>query len=228
MKSQMGNIMIPLLSGALLVAIIVAALLFWQNQQLVSQLVSSPPPPVEITEEVENVKAEESETQEPPVESKPVVTEKVVYTPNPSWQTYTDTQGGFSIQYPEYEKVGTSTPGKGVGFMNCNQVTGKEICLGGDGLAIHTDYDGGSRRSWFNSKYSDFVSQSYMQDLTIQGINALVVMDGNTGGSTGSWVLIPKGNKMYVFSTYSGWNPETGDKSELTRIKNKLATFKFL
>lgn len=52
-------------------------------------------------------------------------------------------------------------------------------------------------------------------------------MDGNTGDSTGSFVLVPKGSTIYMFTFPSGWNPQTKDKSGLLEIKPMLATFRF-
>ena len=50
---------------------------------------------------------------------------------------------------------------------------------------------------------------------------------GEYQGGTSTFVLIPKNNKMYVFTFSGGWNPITKYK-DFTFIKDILSTFKFL
>lgn len=154
--------------------------------------------------------------------------EKIIYKPDSTWQTYTDTTARFSIQYPSNYKLNDVVTGKSVNFLNCGQSTAGPICTTGYSVNVFDDYDGGSRRAWLNRKQPGFLIEPYFQDALVAGSKALIAMDGNTGGSTGSFILIPKGNRMYLFVFPFGWNPETKEKSGLDFIKQILSTFRIL
>jgi len=162
----------------------------------------------------------------------PITIEKIPYQPIASWQIYTDSQAKFSVQYPKTYKLSSSTPGTSVNFLSCvDDPQRGEICMAGYSIGISYDYDGGSRREWLfnkNPQLKDFLIDPYFQDIMVVNSKALVIMDGNTGGSTGSWVLVPRENMMYLFAFLFGWNPDTKEKPGFDFIKQVLSTFRFL
>lgn len=147
-------------------------------------------------------------------------------TPPLNWQVYTDQEKKFSVHYPQNYKLGTSESDTSVSFLSCNN--NEQICLSGFWITVFNDYDGGSRREWHNKIFPNTLYKPYYEDYPVSGVNALIIMDGNTGGSTGSSLLIPKGNKMYFIAFPGGWNPDTGDKSNIEFIKQVGAGFELL
>lgn len=171
-------------------------------------------------------------TEVPQPSPSPVKIEKIPYKSVASWQTYTDSRGGFSVQYPQSFKLGGTEEINGVYFIyfwSCiERAEGEEpLCMSGYNIQVHSDYDRGSRRVWLQKKYPS-MGNLYIEEVEIQGIKSLIMMDGNIGGSTGSLVGIPRGSKMYVFGFPSGWNPDTKEKPSLDFIKQVLSTFRFL
>jgi len=155
--------------------------------------------------------------------------EVIDYEPMSSWQTYTDSEANYSVQYPESFILGGSNLGRNAYFNSCldDEKLGR-ICLTGFSIVVFDDYDGGSRRVWYEKEHPDFLIDPYYEEVIVDEVKTLIIMDGNSGGSTGSSVLIPKGNNMYEISFPSGWNPETGEKAGLEFFKQVLSTFKFL
>ena len=150
--------------------------------------------------------------------------ERISYTPISSWQTYTDAQGKFSLQYPANYKQGTVTPGSRAEFLSCTN----DICLSGFSISVESGYDGRSRRVWLEKKVPNFLVTPHYEEFLVAGSNALLVMDGNEGGSTGSFVLLPKNDTMYLLSFPDGWKPSTKEKPLLPFIKQVLSSFRFL
>jgi len=195
------------------------------QRQIYPELGEGPTPTPMV---VATLTPEPTATASPQPSPSPVSIEKIPYQPIASWQTYTDSQAEFSVQYPEKQKLGDSSPGKSVYFLSClDDPQRGEICLTGYQIFVYDDYDGGSRREWYTRKFNEPYRPFY-QDVIVAGVKALIIMDGNTGGSTGSFVLIPRGNKIYFFSFPFGWNPDTKEKSGLDFIKQILSTFRFL
>lgn len=162
----------------------------------------------------------------------PTSIEKITYKSISSWQAYTDSRENFSVQYPQDYKLGGTEELNGIYFVYLWSCVGKgggeePLCMSGYDIQVHYDYDGGSRRAWLLEKFPS-MGNLYIEEVEVQGIKSLILMDGNTGGSTGSIVGIPKGTKMYVFGFPGGWNPDTKEKPSLGFIKQVLSTFKFL
>lgn len=167
----------------------------------------------------------QSQNVTPTTSETKLTTETVTYVLNTNWQTYADNPAAYELRFPPgYERGSSSEVGKNLYILNC---TGGN-CSSGYSVAIYNDYNGGSRRTWFNSKHPDSLVNPYYENLVVQGVNGLLIMDGNTSGSTGSFVVVPRGSKVYEFSFPTGWNPQTGEKSGLPFIKEVLSTFKFL
>ncbi|OGG10308.1 hypothetical protein A2154_02615 [Candidatus Gottesmanbacteria bacterium RBG_16_43_7] len=151
----------------------------------------------------------------------------IPYRPQTEWTTYSDQIANFTVQYPQNYKLGGSDPGVSVYFTSCsNDPQRGEICLSGFRITVYDDYTGGSRRAWFETKNPNFLISPYYEDVIVNGLNTPIIMDGNIGGSTGSFALIPKGNMIYLFGFPFGWNPETKEKPGIDTIKQILATFK--
>lgn len=155
---------------------------------------------------------------------------RIAYQPNSFWQTYTGDAFGFSIQYPPNYKLNDPAPPgiTGASFLSCNTFdpTKGQICL--SGFSVSKDaYDGGSRRKWYEKK-NGAPYRPYYEEFMVSGSNTLLIMDGNSAGSTGSVVLIPKGDNMYVLRFPFGWDPETNNTSNVSFIKQVLSTFTFL
>lgn len=206
------------------ILVLVVALVAWDlylRKPNITQPARSPEPAPTI---------QEGERSASPAPTATGTIEKIVYKPISSWKTYKDTQAKFSIQYSEEEKIGDSKPGQSVAFISCQTYPDKrEVCLPSFNVSIHSDYSGGSRRQWFDKKFGKTLFNPYYEDVLVAGIKALIIMDGNTGGSTATFVLIPKGLKtMYLLDFPFGWNPKTGDKSGLAVIKKILSTFAFI
>ena len=183
----------------------------------------TPTPEVVITPTPEPTVAEVSQPS-----PTPITIEKIPYKPISSWQTYTDSQAKFSVQYPPNYKIGASFLGREVYFWSCvNDPKRGEVCLSGYTVRIFDDYDGGSRRAWAEKKFGG-IANPYYEDVLVAGINALIVMESDPGSVSESWVLMPKANKMYVFGFPFGWNHETGEKPDFDFIKQVLSTFRFL
>ncbi len=199
--------------------------IIYQNGQFTKQTSEEPRPtpivetPMPTTTPINDV--EQTTTQ--------VEVESITYNPIPSWQTYTDKEAGFSVQYPETYKYDSSNPGSSVNFLSCvdHGAPMGEICLSGYSIYISDDYEGGSRRVWFERKQPNFLIDPYYEEVVVAGKNSLIIMDGNAGGSTGSFVLIPKGNTMYQISFPFGYIPEGRTDTETKFIKQVLSTFKF-
>lgn len=167
----------------------------------------------------------QNSTPAPTTSDTSLTTEIITYALNTNWQTYADNPAAYELRFPPgYERGSSSEVGKNLYILNC---TGGN-CSTGYSVTIYNDYNGGSRRSWFNIKHPDSLINPYYENLVVQGVNGLLIMDGNTSGSTGSFVVVPRGSRMYEFSFPSGWNPQTGEKSGLPFIKEVLSTFKFL
>ena len=142
-------------------------------------------------------------TTTPQPTSADLPTETLVYKQQPDWQTYTDNVVGFSFQYPaENNKLANS-------------------------VQIYNDYDGSSRREWLKKKFSGY--QPYYMNWVIDGANALVAIEGNTGGSSGLLIAIPKNKTMIVFSaSFVAWDPQTDKLPDLSFYKQILSTFRFI
>lgn len=205
------------------ILVLVVALVAWDiylRKPNITQPARSPEPAPTI---------QEGERGTSPAPTATSTTEKIVYKPISSWKTYNDTQAKFSIQYREEEKIGDSKSGQSVAFISCQTYPDRgEVCLPSFNVSIHSDYLGGSRRQWFDKKFGKTLVSPYYEDVLVAGMKTLIIMDGNTGGSTASFVLIPKGKTMYLLDFPFGWNPKTGDKSGLTVIKKTLSTFAFI
>ena len=171
----------------------------------------------------------------PPPVSKMIIK----YSPVSTWQTYTDSVSGYSIQYndqptPPYNysvEVAKNQPGT---FVTCHIATSgefanKKICPNWFTIKTYTDYDNGSRRDWWTKKFPpDSTCPNYYQDLTIGGKNAL--MGTNDCASWGStFYLIPKNaSTMVVISMYGyARNNKTGEISVNKDFLPILSTFKF-
>lgn len=167
----------------------------------------------------------------------------IAYKYEPTWETYTDEIAGFSMQYnlvPEGEfqmhlKLESSIKGEKAVIFSCNTPTsgpmvGKEICLSGYTIEVKNNYSGGSRREWLRENYTKDLNCSdiYYANVNIAGTNA-IMSTSNCGSFGETYVAIPKGNKMIVYS-FSGFSYDK--KTEKFIIpdyyKNQIATFKFI
>lgn len=212
-----------------ILGIVLAAGLVFAGYKLGQRQIQPGPQPTPTSEVVITPAPEPTVAEVSQPSPSPVSIEKIPYKSISSWQTYTDSQANFSVQYPENYKLQNPIPGKSVNFLSClTDPQRGEICLSGYSITIYDDYDGGPRRAYFEKKRPNFLVEPYYQDVSVAGIKTLVIMDGNTGGSTGSFILIPKGNKMYFFDFPFGWNPDTKEKPGLDFIKQVLSTFRFL
>jgi hypothetical protein len=133
------------------------------------------------------------------------------------WQTYSDSKAGFSIQYSPQYKLNTKEEGKNVNFLFC----GSGNCVSGFSIGLHTDYNGGSRREWLNSKVDLSTYDVTYEDYNVAGVNALIVKASDPGSMGTTYVVIPKGNKVYLYSESSGQESTSGTKTI-------ISTFKFL
>lgn len=151
------------------------------------------------------------------------------YKQNPSWATYSDKVAKFTVQYPPEHKVAdASIEGKEISFWNCglNDPNRGKVCLSGFTLKVYNDYDQGSRRVWLNTKLQLY--RPYYQDLIIDGKKALMAIEGNPGGSSDIFIVIPNGSMMIVYNAgMVAWDPDTSKLPDLTYHKQVLSTFKF-
>lgn len=166
----------------------------------------------------------------------------IKYMPKSDWQTYTDEVAKFSFQYnptpigqySSHQSLGKYQPGQNVMISGCNTppkglTSGYEVCLGLYEFLVYNNYDGGSRRDWYNKNFNIQPSCSlYYSDLSIAGKNALLVTnDCSSWGETS--ILIPNGSQM-IFFTKSGYirDDKTGKITLPDQIQETLSTFKFL
>ena len=145
-----------------------------------------------------------------------------------NWQTLVDQVAKFSIQYPPNYKVAEYSNGSGGYLLGCiNDPNRGELCMSGFSIKIYNNYSGGSRREWLFAQYpniKNFLINPVFKDLNVQNVNVLAVLDTNSGGSTGSWAIIPKGTQIILLTF-----PVGGDISSpgFKSIKQFLSTFKF-
>lgn len=164
---------------------------------------------------------------EPKNQPEDLPTETISYQPNPSWQTYQDTQAGFTIQYPPYYELEERVEGDHANFLNCSGKEGPGFCTSGFRLLIYNNYYQGSRRAWLKRVYPPLY-QPYFQNLIIDNQKALLAIEGNPGGSSALFVAIPNGTRMVVLTmSFVAWDPQTGRLPDLSFVKQILATFKF-
>lgn len=164
-----------------------------------------------------------------PTATSDLPTQNIPFKSNSSWERYDDSVAQFSIQYPTGYKIGEASPGKQVYFLNClvKDKDGKELCMSGFNIQVYNDYNGGSRRSWLTSKFDLY--KPYYKNLTMAGTNALMAIEGNTGGSSSMLIAIPKGSTMLVLSqSFVAWDPDTGRLPDLTYMNEVLSTFEFI
>lgn len=163
----------------------------------------------------------------PKDQSDDLLTDRIRYQPNLSWQTYQDTKAGLTIQYPPYYKLREKVEGDHADFLNCSGPDGLGLCISGFSLQIYHDYNQGSRRAWLKSVYPPLY-KPYFQNLIIDNKKALLAIEGNPGGSSALMVVIPKQKTMVMFSmSFVAWDPDTGKLPDLSFVKQILATFKF-
>jgi hypothetical protein len=124
------------------------------------------------------------------------------------WQTYTDSRAGFSIQYPPDSKVNDKQEGKYVYFTNFR-------------ITVHGNYDGGSRREWLNSKYDLSTYKVTTEEISVAGLNVLIVKVSDPGSMGSTFVVIPNGSTVYLFSKDSG-------QESLDEVKKIVSSFKLL
>lgn len=165
----------------------------------------------------------------------------IQYASKANWQTYTDEVSGFSIQfntnpvqpYNSHQSLGLQQQGKSVSVNGCNTppngpTAGKEVCLEQYSIEIYNNYNGGSRREWFNQNFNnDPNCQKYYSDLSLANRNAMIITsDCSSWGETS--VLVPNGSQMIFFTTkgYSR-NDSTGKIALSDWLQGALSTFKF-
>ncbi|MBI2086482.1 hypothetical protein HYT74_04020 [Candidatus Daviesbacteria bacterium] len=170
-------------------------------------------------------------------EASKVKSEKILYNAMPTWQTYTDTEAKFLIQYPENFSIPISGKGKAVDFRIKDPesifcIPGFEAggCLSGY-IVLINDYDGSSRREWFKKKNPGVISRHEIKEFEISGAGSLLIFNQEFGDPLGAVALIPRGNKMFVIYFY--FSSEKGNGNDviddrLSHLKNILSTFKFL
>lgn len=166
----------------------------------------------------------------------------ISYSPNPNWETYTDSAAGFSLQYPAaptglynfHQAISNAEPGKGLTLNTCNTPTtgpgaGQEVCLKTYDLTVYSNYAGSSRREWFTQNLTSYPDcQVYFADLTLAGQNALVATSNcSSWGET--YILIPDGSRMLAL-TVQGYsrNATTGIISLSAALEETLSTFRLL
>lgn len=201
-----------------------------QDQVIVSQapqpIITSKPilTPVTTSRPTDSTKATDNTEQ-----AEELKTETISYKPDSSWSTYTDKVAKFTIQYPPEHKVSdASKEGQEVYIWSCgfNDPNRGKICSGGFSLRIYNDYDQGSRREWVSKKFAPY--KPYYLNWIIDGKKALVMIEGNPGGSSSMLVAIPNGSQMVVYSKgFVSWDPDTNKLPDLTYQKNILSTFRF-
>ena len=135
----------------------------------------------------------------------PKLTSKYDYA---GWQTYTDSKAGFSIGYSPQEKILDKKEGEFVYFSRYRVV-------------VYSDYDGGSRRQWFNSKFDTSTYQVAYEDYSVFRVNALIIKLSDPGSMGSTNVVIPRGREVYLYSASSG-------SESLDITKQIISTFKFL
>lgn len=167
------------------------------------------------------------------------------YSPKSELETYTDDIAKFSIQYQKAVKqpnsyhqiLGSNTKAGGeVTIQSCHTPQdslgpGKEVCLGQYTLKIYNNYDGGSRRTWLSKNFEYYFNskcQKYYADILIAGKNALLATS-ECGYFGETYILVPNGSQMVVFST-EGYSRENSNGKIFLGdfIKNALSTFKFI
>ncbi len=124
------------------------------------------------------------------------------------WQTYSDSKAGFSIKYSPTDKV-------------LDKKEGEYVYFGEYRMSMNSDYSGGSRREWFNNKVDLSTYTVTYEDYNVAGVNALIVKASDPGSMGRTYVVIPKGSKIYLYSSDSG-------QESTSRVKTIISTFKFL
>lgn len=153
-----------------------------------------------------------------------VVVETISYKENPSWQTYTNAEKKFSVQYPSTSKIDTQTNERVV-FLSCgNYPPHGDLCLRGYSITVYDDYDGRSRREWLLRKFPDLKTYPlYYEEFVIQGKKSLLVGTADTGSNNDVFILIPNGKMMYVYNA-----PGSANKATLVIDKERISTFRLL
>lgn len=163
-----------------------------------------------------------------PQNQTPIPTSAIPTTPQavidqkPNWQTYSDTKAGFSVQYPPNHKVNEKLEREKVTFLNC----GSDFCSDGMAITIYNDYDGGSRRVWLSKKFDLSTYNPYYEDLYVAGVNALFVATRDPASNNTVFVVIPKGNKVYLYTAQGDAIPPS-QTPNLNKHQEILSTFKF-
>ncbi|OGE64135.1 hypothetical protein A3J13_00025 [Candidatus Daviesbacteria bacterium RIFCSPLOWO2_02_FULL_36_8] len=119
-------------------------------------------------------------------------------------------------------KVEKKIEGQMVEFLNC----GGGFCSGSTKITLYSDYNGGSRREWLNNKFDLSTYDPYYGDLNVAGVNALVAATRDPGSNNTTFVVIPRGNKVYLYSAPGDAIPST-QNPDLSWTKEILSTFRF-
>lgn len=187
----------------------------WQKPAATRSTISEVQPSVQPTPSLEPTPTPQSS----PVASSSSTPKKVTKstTDYTGWQTYRDTQAGFSIKYPADHKTvdANVVAGKSVSFTNCALGT----CSTGFSIEIYNDYTGGSRREWLGTKFDLSTYQVTYEDYSVAGVNALIANVSDSGSTGAVYVVIPKGNRVFLVSRGA---------SGVDYLKSKLDTFAFL
>ncbi len=155
------------------------------------------------------------------------------------WETYTDPDAGFSVQYrtaPEgtlgfFMRYTNVEPGKGVKIETCHQAPDKgTACIQYYTVHVYNNYDGASRRAWLQNSNLPGTAQCALRyaDVYMAQKNALLAT-----GECGSWgltyILVPSGNRMYVFELdWYSFDVETQQIVVRDDYREILSTFRLL
>ena len=94
------------------------------------------------------------------------------------------------------------------------------------GITVYKDYNGGSRREWLNNKFDLSTYDPYYEDINVASTNALVIVTRDPGSNNTVFVVMPRGNKIYLYTAPGAAIPPT-QKPDLSQDKKILSTFQF-